>query len=398
MMNLKFWQKDKSRRAQARMLPAGFWQNIYSNEPGISTGYGPRSNGSVVSCVSRIVSRALEIPYVSRDPEVQNVLDNPSWMKSVDPRMMWSRLYECVLYDGNGAILLTASNKLRVGQVQGVATVEERKMMNPMTGKEEVTSMITRSFRTQRIGDASTETIQVSEPDVCRIHWSESMDSPWQVISKEAMAYSEMMDDLYQEGKHARRITNEIEFTDTFSDPSMVDEKLSEMNKLLNSGRKYITVALAKGVNYSPRQPVSSPDHGGRVGVSLASVARVYGVPLQLLQSGVWRQSIDQSDAHLLRDAVLPLVNDVAAGLSKIFKSEVKVDMRKVGLPSRTGTAGLLMQLGQSGVLTINEIREQAGFDPIEGGDVLPQTAGAAERPGGEMGTEGDDDGDDGDE
>lgn len=370
-MNWKFWQRSEPQANVGRRL----WTSIESGGGSYLSGSNigsPRGNGAVVACVQRIVSRAIEIPFMAESDSAQRVLDAPSWMKSVDSVKMWRRLYECVLYEGNGAVMRTAGGLLRVGQVDGDAIITRME-----TGQDR----IARDFRTKAIGDVETETVRVQEPDVCRINWAEDCTRPWDVVRKEAMAYAELMDDMYQAAHHGKKVVGMVKQTEVFQDANRADESLKQFREQLQSSRKYMTGALEKGLDYST-VPLPSIE-GSDAAEALAAVARVYGVPLMLLQAGAWRMNIDQADAHLLRDAVIPLVSSVASGLTKIFGEKVKPDMRAVGLPSRSGTPGVMMTLSQTGVMTINEIREQVGLPPMEDGDVLPQTAGAAERPGG---------------
>lgn len=59
----------------------------------------------------------------------------------------------------------------------------------------------------------------------------------------------------------------------------------------------------------------------------------------------------------------------------------------------------MAMTMGQTGAVTINEIRRVIGLPAMEGGDELPQTAGAGEREGdGGDDMDGDDPEDEGDD
>lgn len=383
-MNIKFWQRGNRSRARAsggRPSTLGFWKDVQDDEQvyAYQGNRGVRNNGAIVSCVQKIVSRAIEIPFMSENRDAQRVLSNPSWLKSLDPVMFWRRLYETVLYDGDAAVYRASSGLLRIGRTQGVANLRESGGM----------TLVERTFRTKDIGDVNSVTLNVSDADVCRINWVDNEGwtgkSPYEVCRKDADAYQEAMDGLYQEVKFARRISGEIDVNEWFNDKAELEEALKEFNDLLKSGRKNLYSILHKGVNFKPSQHPASPPHEELLTQSLAGVARVYGVPLQLLGAGdgmANRLTVDEADAHLTRDAVQPIVRQVAGGLSRILDAEVKPDMRNVALPSKTGMAGLTMQLAQSGVLTVNDIRRQIGFEPLEDerGDQFPQTAGAAER------------------
>lgn len=375
-MNLKFWQRkpQASTGGPSSLVIEGRKYFTLDGSPiaGANGGTG-RANGAVVACVSKIVSRAIEIPFVSTDPSVQRVLDAPSWLKSVDAAKFWERLYETVLYDGEATVFRASTGTLRIGRASSGLVIE---------GSGTETERIYRDVQTRMIGDQDEETIRVGEPDLCRVRWSDSAERPWSVCRKDALAYAELMDDLYQEGRFSRRITEEVEFTDAFTSKEAADEKLAEIQGILTNGRKQQSVALMKGMHFMPRHGVSSPPHEERLTQALLGVARVFGVPLQLLGVAQAKRevSIEEADAQLLRDAVIPLARKVASGLAKVFSRPVQVDMRQVGLPSRTGVAGLMMQLSQTGVLTINEIREQVGYGPTDGGDEFPTTAGAGDR------------------
>ena len=365
-----------------------FWHKIGTDSAYVLSPTGPsansaRSNSAAVACVEKIIGRAVEIPFTSNNPSAERVLRNPSWMLSVDTIMFWRRVYEHILYDGDAAIMRMASGSLRVGRTDGAAVV---------SGDGNNTT-ITRPFRTQKIGDEDDELINVREPDICRLFWAEKGMTPWRLIQEEAIAYKESMDDLYQEAKKARRVSAELDVADALQEQDQLEEKMEEFQRSTNTGSKQMIVPLDKGVEYKPINFGPAAPHDERVRVTLAGVARVYGVPIQLLNAGVDRQTVDEADAHLLRDAVIPLVRKVAAGLSKIFRAEVKPDMSKVGLPSRTGVAGLMMTLSQTGVLTVDEIREQVGFEPLgdERGGEFPQAAGAPETDNGSDGGNGND-------
>lgn len=348
-----------------------FWPEIYSSDAySVSTANGTRSSGAVVACVQKIVSRAVEIPFMSSNPAAERVLRDPSWLLSVDREMFWRRVYEGMLYDGEVAVYRTASGKLRVGKTDGSAII---------TG-DGAETRVSRSFRTRRMGDEDEETFDVQDTDICRLFWAEDGMTPWRLIQKEAAAYAESTDDLYQEAQKARRMAAEVDINEALQEIDQLDEKLDEFQQALKNGQKQRIYPFPKGVNIKPVQFGHDAPHDERLRVSLAGIARVYGVPLQLLNAGVDRQTVDEADAHLLRDAVVPLVRSVASGLTKVFRADVQPDMRKVGLPSRTGIAGLMMKLSQTGVLTINEIREQVGYPPMEGGDEFPETAGAGSR------------------
>lgn len=342
-----------------------FWET-----PGSEAYHGeytePRRNGAVVACVQRIVSRALEVGYMSERGSTSTLLSDPSWVRSWDTNFFWRALYERVLFDGEAGLALADSGRLRVGRYEGV---------NRADGMGQEYTMIA-----AKANGIDEESIVVGVDNFNLVSWNGNGDRPYDVIRTEAAGYAECYDDLNQEARYARRIASEIEMNDMFADPDRGEEAIAQLTKLLRTKRKYLTPVLTRGMNYVNKESPESPPHKERISEALAGVARVYGVPLPLLMSGVERQTIEESDAHLLRDAVYPLVRSVAAALTRLLDIEVMPDLKRVGLPSKQGIAGYAMTMGQTGVFTINEIRAEVGFDEIEGGDEFPETAGAAER------------------
>lgn len=121
---------------------------------------------------------------------------------------------------------------------------------------------------------------------------------------------------------------------------------------------------------------------------AVQEIARVMGVPLAMIQhtQGV-RPEINQMEDAIQRDAVIPLMDSIAgaltyAGLTTDERVRGYVVMAKGirGYPSQFGMADMAMRWGQTGAVQINELRRMLGLEPIEGGDVLPQTAGAGNR------------------
>lgn len=322
------------------------------------------NNAAVRSCVRVIVSRALEVPIV-----LPKGYDERPYLDVYDWRQFWRTLFEKVLYDGVALVYVENNGRLHIANngtlVQGDGMKAPTWSLNALQN----TLVIRPQMR-----DAS---------EVAAIGWSAARQSPWETAQGAANAYTESFDDLYQQAKFERRITSEVEVNKAFSaTPDQLEEQLSDITEgVLKSGRKYQSAFLGYGVKYAPRFFAGSPPHKERIETSLAGVARVYGVPLQLLmvQAGQ-RMDIEQLDANLMRDAVLPLLHDTTAALSRITMKDVMIDDTRVALPTRTGITGNAMTLSQTGVMTINEIREVLGLPPIDGGDVLPQTAGAAER------------------
>lgn len=144
------------------------------------------------------------------------------------------------------------------------------------------------------------------------------------------------------------------------------------------------------GVNLKPWQ---SPPADGQISQNLnwgvAEVARVMGVPLAMIQhTQGQRPDINQLEDAIQRDAVVPLVSAMSgaltyAGLTGDERVRGYVVMAPTlrGYPSQFGLFDMAMRGGQTQVMTINELRQLLGLPPIEGGDVIPQTAGTGASP-----------------
>ena len=344
-----------------------FWVQVGTDSEYVLVGGNSstaRKNGAVVSCVERIVSRAVEIPFSSTSSRGRTILRDPSSLPTLTDRMFYRRLFETVLYDGEAAVVMTPSGRLRVGTVS-----------NSVINNSEMWTV------TSQMDDRSaSEDITVRAADIGIVRWNDSGEKPYNIFQKEAIAYQECVDDMYQEAAHARKVTHEVELGELFDDSERVRENLKAVREKLKTSRKYQMPVLSPGLKIQTRYPPTAAPHKERLTESLAAVARVYGVPLPLVMTGQSRATIDDSDSHLLRDAVLPLVGDVASALARVIGERVFPDLRRVGLPSKSGMAGLMKDLGQTGAVTINEIRHLAGLGAVEGGDALPETAGAAER------------------
>ncbi len=112
----------------------------------------------------------------------------------------------------------------------------------------------------------------------------------------------------------------------------------------------------------------------------LARIANVFGVPLALLlDSTMTLNNLQTARLHLDKDAVIPLAKRINEELTRFLlpryegseNLEFALDVSEIeSLKPEVLTNAELMK--QIGVNTINEIRTEMGYEPIEGGDVLP--------------------------
>lgn len=172
-----------------------------------------------------------------------------------------------------------------------------------------------------------------------------------------------------------------------------------DLKKLVaDTDNKGGTLVLPHGIDYELMQALQRDMQlAGDLNWTVQEIARIYGVPLAMIQhTAGQRQDIEQLEEGLLRDAVWPILHAVAAALTM---SGLSGDERLGGLsvrahidaggPTQSGQVDRVMKMGQTGAVSINEMRQALGLPPREGGDDLPQTAGAGEREPGEEGPPG---------
>lgn len=112
-----------------------------------------------------------------------------------------------------------------------------------------------------------------------------------------------------------------------------------------------------------------------------------YKVPTSLVNLDLPSHSVPNISAsygHFIRQALKPVLEPVFEILAHRNGGTVKLDYSAVERGTIMDVADGIMKLSQTGVLTINEIRAQSGYGPIDGGDRFPDAAGAPPSSGGE--------------
>jgi len=166
---------------------------------------------------------------------------------------------------------------------------------------------------------------------------------------------------------------------------SLMREKMAGVSK-----RGYAPL-LPFGVTwkYAPA-PGSDQQVSADLNFAIADIARVYGVPLAMLQhTHGQRPDIEQLEDALRRDAVMPLADAIGRAATRSILSFRDRTERGLSLRMRlsqlsatmSGAAAIISGLAQSGVLTTNELRALLGEPPIDGGDVPPNAAGTPANP-----------------
>ena len=116
-----------------------------------------------------------------------------------------------------------------------------------------------------------------------------------------------------------------------------------------------------------------------------------YRVPTALLYLDLpshSRESVSATYGHFLRQCVKPLLEDIVEALKERTGAKIKVDYSGIEKGSVIENADQIIKLSQTGVLTINEIREMEGFPPRSDGDIYPNAAGAPQTEESEEGSE----------
>lgn len=109
-------------------------------------------------------------------------------------------------------------------------------------------------------------------------------------------------------------------------------------------------------------------------------IASCFGVPLPLIDNDNSSfNNVEQAKERLWTDTVLPMLNSFLETLSNEFSIILTADIKFVydadSIPAlervRKTKAERLNSLVSQGLITINEARQELGYDPIDGGDTL---------------------------
>ena len=108
-----------------------------------------------------------------------------------------------------------------------------------------------------------------------------------------------------------------------------------------------------------------------------------YKLPTSLINLDLPSHStvtVGASYGHFIRQCVKPLLEDVMEALSIRNDKGIVLNYRDIERGSLLENAEGLMKLSQTGVMTINEIRDVDGYPPREDGDDYPKVAGAPDK------------------
>lgn len=103
------------------------------------------------------------------------------------------------------------------------------------------------------------------------------------------------------------------------------------------------------------------------------SVFKQFKMPLPLIETASQKYAnYSEAQAQLYQNMILPLYVDIVDQLQAILKDKsIDIDTEKLPVQATGLLIKLAEQMNLSGVLTINEIREIIGRDPLIGGDII---------------------------
>lgn len=145
-----------------------------------------------------------------------------------------------------------------------------------------------------------------------------------------------------------------------------------------NAGGIPVATDGAKFVPFD-RSPVDM-DYMATMKETAKYIASCFGVPLPLIDNDNSSfNNVEQAKERLWTDTVLPLLdamlNVLSVRFSSIYKQEIKICYDADSIPAleknRQTKSDRLKNLVGAGLITINEAREELGYDPIDGGDTL---------------------------
>ena len=169
------------------------------------------------------------------------------------------------------------------------------------------------------------------------------------------------------------------EMQDRENAANMMEELSKELKSISENNYSLFTTPPEAEVEVTSN--VAMPDTS-LMDLALKEIARVYGVPLELLQCQSERTEYSNIDDHLLSDAVYPVLDSISDGLSRLLNTKVTYKEIDVMRASFGSTAKSVTNLSQTGTITINEMREYMGLPEVPWGNQPPQAVGGPDRSG----------------
>lgn len=344
---------------------------------------GPEELGSIVrACVNRITSRATSAGYQSRNGQVEAKIRKPNrWISAY----YWYRqLYEQMLLTGNAFAVLDEGKNWQVAISSGSEWSQEEGIWRLRLNNRDEALVEVEPGR-GRMAHFHLGFTVGNEP--------QKAPSPVEEIAEALGLHEEMRSLVLDYAVNGHKLGGTFQTRAEVTDDEGVDAVIGDMKDQIErgGGRRYGTLAVPAYLEYREVGRVAPPDPYG-MDLAIREVARTYGVPVELLAMGVERSDHSNVDSHLLTDAVIPLVESVAAGWEAALHTDVTYEPLSLFKSTLGSSAKLLMALAQTGVPTVQECRRILGLPELmsaerkailEGTDyIMPQTAGAPDRGG----------------
>lgn len=357
-------------------------------------------SSAVWACVHRIASRVGQAEFRVARYRRENATWAPmpnhtvtGMLRSPSPRLpayvFWRTVAEHVLTTGNAYIIAGQRDSANYPLYMMIASPVLTALQDSERGPIYTLQLPTiGSGRNIPIIRPAPEVAHVRGPHL-DIHTGLSL-SPIRYAAEAALCLgNEAIEAAVASMQNATRFSGVFETQVAGVDNPETEAYFERMRQTIQEKGKGTVPVLPHGIKYIT-QPGMQRDMqmAGDLNWTVQDIARVYGVPLALIQhTAGQRPDIEQLEEGLLRDAVWPVLHSIAAGLTF---SCLSTDERMSGLavrpgimaggPTPSGQTDMAMKMGQTGAVSINEVRHVLGLPPRPEGDDLPQTAGAGER------------------
>lgn len=327
---------------------------------------------AVRACVDRIVSRAMFARYKTESKSMQGRIDRPN--SRSHPQEFYRQMLEELLLTGNAFVWRDASNNRHVALTTGTQYDPVRQRWSVQINTEGRKEFF--PVGDDRLMHATLGYYRGASP--------QKAPSPLAACAEAIKLYAAMRGaslDYLNSGLSVSAVfQGRVEH---MNKPEKLAETAEDVEKAVQQIKhRYAQVYSPPEAELKrladPKEPAPSVGQ-----FALQEIARVFGVPLDLLQTDQKRQEDAVIDAHLLRDAVYPVCSRIAAAWTRHTHTLVDVDKSSLMLPAGGSTAKAILTMGQIGCFTKNEIRAMSGYEPLPegmGGDELTQSAGAPGR------------------
>lgn len=326
------------------------------------------ANSVVHACVERIISRAVGAKMYTADfnPAARPV--KPHWGMS---RYHWYRqLYEQMLYTGNGLVWLDQeSGNFNVGITRLSSYDEAANMWNIAIDRQ--------GTQIRRMPGQDMIHFYLGRREGLVPH---KVDSPILKIKRALSLHNETRELLTDYAANGHRLAGTFQATREVMDQNRLRNMVQDMRRALEvKSSRFATIATPNFIEFRPTGQVAHPMFEG-IDIAIREICRVYGVPPELMGLTAYRGDYMNTDNHMLTEAVFPLLDSVCGTWEEAIAQPVRYWPLSLHRPTLNSAAHTLMGLAQTGIMTINELRQLTGMSPLPDHDIMPMTAGAPER------------------